>query len=89
MHGGIRLGVDIIDILWALALGARACVSSRALIYGMAARGLVGVTRAMQLVPDKLSLAMALSGAASVSQLDRSWIFGSQESGARDTASAR
>src|SRR5262249_2096159 len=36
MDGGIRRGVDILK---ALALGARACLSARALVYGLGAGG--------------------------------------------------
>jgi L-lactate dehydrogenase (cytochrome) len=71
MDGGIRRGVDIIK---ALALGARACLSGRALLYGLAAGGPAAAAHAMRLLVDELTLAMALAGAASVAELDRSWI---------------
>jgi len=69
--GGIRRGSDILK---ALALGARACLSGRALVYGLAAGGDAGATRAMQLLTDELSLAMALLGCPSVRELDSGWL---------------
>jgi L-lactate dehydrogenase (cytochrome) len=69
--GGVRRGVDIVK---ALALGARACLSGRALLYGLAAGGEAGAARAMTLLVEELRLAMALAGCRSVGELDRSWI---------------
>lgn len=71
MDGGIRRGVDILK---ALALGARACLCGRALLYGLAAGGPRGARRAMDLLVGELSLAMVLAGAPSVAELDRGWI---------------
>ncbi len=73
MDGGIRRGVDVLK---ALALGARACLCGRALLYGLAGGGFAGAARAMRLLVDELALAMALAGAGSPSELDRSWIMG-------------
>lgn len=71
LDGGIRRGVDVVK---ALALGARACLSGRALLYGLAAGGEAGAAHAMRLLVDELRLAMLLAGCPSVSELDRSWI---------------
>jgi len=71
MDGGIRRGVDIVK---ALALGARACLSGRALVYGLAAGGEAGAARAMSLLVDELRLAMTLAGCGAVGHLDRSWV---------------
>jgi L-lactate dehydrogenase (cytochrome) len=77
MDGGIRRGVDIVK---ALALGARACLSGRALVYGLAAGGEGGAARAMNLLVEELRLAMTLAGCGSVAELDRSWIARTRES---------
>jgi isopentenyl diphosphate isomerase/L-lactate dehydrogenase-like FMN-dependent dehydrogenase len=71
MDGGIRRGVDIVK---ALALGARACLSGRALVYGLGAGGAAGAARAMNLLVEELRLAMVLAGCRSVRELDRSWV---------------
>ena len=78
MDGGVRRGVDIVK---ALALGARACLSGRALLYGLAAGGPAGAARAVSLLVDELSLAMTLAGAGSVAELDRSWIANAHSDG--------
>lgn len=71
MDGGIRRGVDVLK---AVALGARACLSGRALLYGLGAGGEAGAAHAMRLLVDEMRLAMALAGCRSVGELDRSWI---------------
>lgn len=71
MDGGIRRGVDVLK---ALALGARACLSGRALVYGLGAGGEAGAVRAMNLLVEELRLAMTLAGCRSVRELDRSWV---------------
>ena len=71
MDGGIRRGVDIIR---ALALGARACLAGRALLYGLAAGGPAGAQRAVEILVDELRLAMTLLGCPSVRELDASWL---------------
>jgi L-lactate dehydrogenase (cytochrome) len=76
MDGGIRRGVDIVK---ALALGARACLAGRALVYGLGAGGEAGAARAMTLLVDELRLAMTLAGCASIRELDRSWVTRTQE----------
>jgi L-lactate dehydrogenase (cytochrome) len=71
MDGGIRRGVDIIR---ALALGARGVLAGRALVYGLAAGGPEGAARAMQILVDELRLAMTLLGCPSVRELDPTWV---------------
>ena len=64
---GIRRGADIVA---ALALGARAVLAGRAHLYGLAAAGEPGVRHAIDILAEELRMAMALCGAAALSDLD-------------------
>jgi len=66
--GGIRSGQDIMR---ALALGARACLSGRAYVYGLGAGGQAGVARAIEIMRSELDATMALTGTNSVADIDR------------------
>ena len=55
----------------ALALGARACLSGRAYIYGLGAGGQAGVARAIEIIRNELDVTMALTGVNSVEEIDR------------------
>ncbi len=66
--GGIRSGQDI---LRALALGARSCMSGRAYIYGLGAAGQAGVARAIEIMRNELDTSMALTGITSIAEIDR------------------
>src|SRR5579875_2932591 len=57
--GGIRRGTDVIK---AVALGARACLTGRALGYGLATAGQAGVSRAMEILGTELRAALVLTG---------------------------
>lgn len=63
---GIRRGADIVA---ALALGARAVLAGRAHLYGLAAAGEPGVRHAIDILAEELRMAMALCGAATLSDL--------------------
>ena len=65
--GGIRSGQDIMR---ALALGARSCMSGRAYIYGLGAGGQAGVARAIEIIRNELDVSMALTGVKSVGEID-------------------
>jgi L-lactate dehydrogenase (cytochrome) len=66
--GGIRSGQDVFR---ALALGARACLSGRAYIYGLGAGGEAGVARAIEIIRNELDVTMALTGVGDVAEIDR------------------
>jgi L-lactate dehydrogenase (cytochrome) len=68
---GIRRGSDIAT---ALALGARAVLVGRAHLYGLAAAGEPGVRHAIDILAGELRTSMALCGAATLADLDRSLI---------------
>jgi len=71
LDGGVRRGGDILK---ALAMGARACMAGRPFLYGLAAGGERGVTRAIDLLRNEVDNNLALLGRASVQDLDRSAI---------------
>ncbi|NOT07773.1 MAG: alpha-hydroxy-acid oxidizing protein [Gemmatimonadales bacterium] len=66
MDGGIRRGTDVAK---ALALGARAVMVGRPVLWGLAAAGEAGVERVLSLLRDELDLAMALLGAPDLAAL--------------------
>jgi len=69
--GGVRTGMDV---LRALALGAKSCLLGRAYIYGLGAAGEAGVTRAIEIIRGELDIAMGLTATASVRHVDPSVI---------------
>jgi isopentenyl diphosphate isomerase/L-lactate dehydrogenase-like FMN-dependent dehydrogenase len=58
-------------VLKALALGARAVLLGRAPLYGVAAAGEPGATRALAILRDEMERAMLLMACRSVSALSR------------------
>lgn len=62
LDGGIRRGTDVIK---ALALGARAVMVGRPVIWGLAVGGEAGVGRVLELLRAEVSLALALLGCPS------------------------
>lgn len=73
MDGGIRRGTDILK---ALALGAKAVLIGRPVLWGLAVAGETGVQHVIEILRDELSLAMALSGCAKLPDIDRSLVIG-------------
>jgi L-lactate dehydrogenase (cytochrome) len=68
LDGGVRRGVDVIK---ALALGARACMAGRPFLYGLAAGGERGVRTAIELFRSELDNNLALLGRPVARELDR------------------
>jgi isopentenyl diphosphate isomerase/L-lactate dehydrogenase-like FMN-dependent dehydrogenase len=62
VDGGIRRGVDVLK---ALALGARATLIGRAALWGLAAGGEAGAMRVLELLRDEIELGLKLMGCAS------------------------
>lgn len=71
VDGGIRRGVDILK---ALALGAKAVLLGRPVLWGLAVGGEAGVTHVIEILRDELDLAMALSGCAKLQDIDSSLV---------------
>ena len=66
---GVRRGSDVLK---AVAIGADAVMIGRATLYGAAAGGQAGAARAIDLLKEEISIAMAMLGVTSLSQVDRS-----------------
>jgi len=64
--GGIRRGSDIVK---AIALGARACMSGRAMLYGLGAGGERGVDHVISMLDAGVRRTMALTGQRRVTEL--------------------
>lgn len=69
VDGGFRRGTDIVK---ALALGARAVLVGKAFLYGLAVGGQAGVERVLEILRSEFDLSLALLGARTVADLDRS-----------------
>jgi hypothetical protein len=65
MDGGIRSGLDVLK---ALALGAKACFLGRAWAYALGAAGESGVRDMLDIVREELRVAMILTGCSDVSR---------------------
>jgi L-lactate dehydrogenase (cytochrome) len=59
MDGGINCGQDVLK---ALAMGAHGCLTGKAFLYGLAARGQPGVALALDILRREFEISMALSG---------------------------
>jgi 4-hydroxymandelate oxidase len=72
LDGGVRRGTDVLK---ALALGARAVLVGRPLLWGLTLDGEAGVRAVLEHLRAELDLAMALSGCATVADVARELIF--------------
>lgn len=72
MDGGIRRGTDILK---ALALGARAIMIGRPIIYGLATAGAPGVAHVLHLLRTELEMAMLLTGRTRIEDIDASVLW--------------
>jgi 4-hydroxymandelate oxidase len=76
MDGGVRRGTDILK---ALALGARAVLVGRPMLWGLAAGGETGAASVLRLLGAELDLAMALAGAPTIADITRDLVRRSQK----------
>ncbi|XP_070053950.1 peroxisomal (S)-2-hydroxyacid oxidase GLO4-like isoform X3 [Nicotiana tomentosiformis] len=77
LDGGIRRGTDIFK---ALALGAKAVLIGRPVIYGLAAKGESGVKQVIEMLKNELEQTMALAGCCNVNDITRSHVKTEKES---------
>jgi lactate 2-monooxygenase len=74
VDGGIRCGADVVK---ALALGADAVLVGRPYVYALAVGGQDGVAAYIEQLAAETDVTLALIGAASIKELDESWIAAS------------
>ncbi len=72
LDGGVRRGTDVLK---ALALGARAVLLGRPIIYGLALGGEAGATRVLTILRDELERDMMLCGRTKVADVDASLVM--------------
>jgi 4-hydroxymandelate oxidase len=77
LDGGVRRGIDVLK---ALALGARAVLIGRPAAWALAAGGQAGVERMLELLKVELSVAMAIAGVPSVERVPPSLLVRPQAS---------
>jgi L-lactate dehydrogenase (cytochrome) len=65
--GGIRTGMDMMR---ALALGAKSCMIGRAYAYGLGAAGQEGVAKAIDVLAKELTTTMGLCGVNTIAEID-------------------
>jgi 4-hydroxymandelate oxidase len=73
LDGGVRRGTDVVK---ALALGARAVLIGRPVLWGLTVAGQAGVSAALGMLRAELDLALALCGCPHVGGLDRDLVGG-------------
>ncbi|WP_327287793.1 alpha-hydroxy acid oxidase [Streptomyces sp. NBC_01198] len=76
LDGGVRGGTDTFA---ALALGARAVLLGRPVLWGLAAGGADGVAGVLGLATDELAHTMALAGRPDLASIDRSTVAAATE----------
>jgi isopentenyl diphosphate isomerase/L-lactate dehydrogenase-like FMN-dependent dehydrogenase len=71
VDGGIRRGLDVVT---ALALGARGVLVGRPILWALAAAGQAGVERALEILRTETVIAMTLLGAPTIADLTRAHV---------------
>jgi 4-hydroxymandelate oxidase len=78
VDGGIRRGTDVLK---ALALGARAVLIGRPILWGVAIDGADGAARVLRILLAELDLALALAGVPRAAEVDPGLIVRARWSG--------
>jgi L-lactate dehydrogenase (cytochrome) len=65
--GGIHTGMDVVR---ALALGAKSCMIGRAYAYGLGAGGEAGVAKALDILAKEMLTTMGLCGVNTIAEID-------------------
>lgn len=71
LDGGIRRGTDVLK---ALALGARAVLVGRPVLWGLTVDGANGAHHVLEMLRAELELAMVLAGCPRISNMNRSFV---------------
>jgi isopentenyl diphosphate isomerase/L-lactate dehydrogenase-like FMN-dependent dehydrogenase len=71
MDSGVRRGVDVVK---ALALGAKALLLGRAYVYPLLAAGEPGVRHTLELFRQQIDEALAFLGVQSIAELDHTYL---------------
>lgn len=79
VDGGVRQGVDVLK---ALALGAKCAFVGRPVMYGLACRGAMGASFALEVLQREIDIDMALAGCRDIKSMDRSFILNRAQPGA-------
>lgn len=79
MDGGVRRGVDVVA---ALALGARAVLAGRPLVWALAVDGARGVEHLLGLLRDEVVTALTLLGCADPAAVSRAHVAQARDHGA-------
>jgi len=74
VDSGIRSGLDVVRML---ALGADCAMLGRSYIYALAAQGQQGVENLLDLYEKEMRVAMTLTGAKTISDINRNSLIGS------------
>jgi L-lactate dehydrogenase (cytochrome) len=69
MDGGVRSGLDVVK---AMAAGAKACLLGRAWAFALAAEGETGVANMLEIVRAEMLTALALTGTPDIRSVNRS-----------------
>ena len=71
IDSGIRRGIDVLK---AVALGARACLIGKPLFFALAVNGAEGIRHNFEILQKELDFAMAMCGARTIDDIDRSMV---------------